>query len=72
MNRRQYIQSVGGIALTPALSITGKTDSEPEIDTNPLSLQPLDETHLTPEQYKRWIPSRIQGRDELLEASVFS
>jgi hypothetical protein len=65
MNRRQYIQSVGGIALLPALSLTGETGDEPEH----LNLEPLEDIRLTPDEYKRWLPSRIGGENGLLEVS---
>ncbi|WP_148708229.1 hypothetical protein [Haloferax sp. Atlit-12N] len=45
MNRRQYIYSVGGIALTPTLPLA-RTDTG---------------RHITPEQYKRRVPESIKG-----------
>ncbi|WP_134672090.1 hypothetical protein [Halorussus marinus] len=65
MKRRNYLQSLGGIALLPALSLTGETGDEPEH----LSLEPLEDIRLTPDEYKRWLPSRIGGENGLLEVS---
>ncbi|WP_134672089.1 hypothetical protein [Halorussus marinus] len=43
MNRRQYIHSVGGIALTPTLSVTDTRTSG----------------HITGEEYKQRVPTRL-------------
>ncbi|MBP1986967.1 hypothetical protein [Halolamina salifodinae] len=57
MKRRQYIQSVGGIALTPTLSLA-RTDTS---------------GHITPEQYKRRVPDSIKGIElELKEHDIES
>lgn len=65
MNRRQYIQSVGGIALTPALSLSAETEDEPEY----LALKPIEEVRFTPEQYKRLLPNGIGGEDDTFEVT---
>ncbi|MBP1986968.1 hypothetical protein [Halolamina salifodinae] len=70
MKRRNYLTTVGGIALTPALSL-GKTESEtepnPEIE-HP-ALEPLEEVRLAPEEYKRLLPTVIGVEDGTLEVS---
>jgi hypothetical protein len=67
MKRRNYVKSVGGLALTPALTLTDtstRTDTGEEFDRIPIS-----ETRISPEEFKRRTP-RIIGHNLSLEVEV--
>ncbi|PSP57060.1 hypothetical protein BRC72_11720 [Halobacteriales archaeon QH_7_66_36] len=66
MKRRNYIKSVGGIALTPALTLTD-TDGGTDTDTaEEFDRVAISQTRISPEEFKRRTP-RIIGHNLGLE-----